>query len=188
MSAGAPRGAGGGLRTSLSGLTTRGRSFLAAGVAAAACAYVLGQGELLRVGLLLAVLPLICVYALHRTRHRVSGSASAGGKFDVGAYEIEQVFWNEVDAQGRCRHSERFAGDRLGDAVVRLYERYAELEPAGPARARAAATALSIAAMVGRWDIALLAAAFAPGIEAVDHRTRGTWSARVADALLEHFR
>lgn len=64
----------GGLRASLSGLTTRGRSFLAAGIAAAACAYVLGQGELLRVGLLLAVLPLICVYALHRTRYRVSGS------------------------------------------------------------------------------------------------------------------
>ncbi|MFI6150179.1 DUF58 domain-containing protein [Streptomyces sp. NPDC051109] len=80
MSAGAPRGAGGesrgagGLRASLAGLTTRGRSFLAAGVAAALCAYVLGQGELLRVGLLLAVLPLICVFALHRTRHRVSGS------------------------------------------------------------------------------------------------------------------
>ncbi|WP_374773580.1 DUF58 domain-containing protein [Streptomyces sp. NBC_01310] len=79
MSAGAPRGAGGagdggGLRASLSGLTTRGRSFLAAGIAAAACAYVLGQGELLRVGLLLILLPLICVYALHRTRYRVSGS------------------------------------------------------------------------------------------------------------------
>ncbi|MCZ4082557.1 DUF58 domain-containing protein [Streptomyces antarcticus] len=77
MDAGGPaeegRGAGG-LRASLSGLTTRGRSFLAAGIAAAACAYVLGQGELLRVGLLLAVLPLICVLALHRTRHRVSGS------------------------------------------------------------------------------------------------------------------
>ncbi|MCX4551628.1 DUF58 domain-containing protein [Streptomyces sp. NBC_01500] len=64
----------GGLRTALSGLTTRGRSFLAAGVAAGACAYVLGQGDLLRVGLLLAVLPLVCVTVLHRTRHRVSGS------------------------------------------------------------------------------------------------------------------
>ncbi|MFK0253000.1 DUF58 domain-containing protein [Streptomyces sp. NPDC090445] len=82
MSAGAPRGAGGasqgpgpgGLRASLAGLTTRGRSFLAAGMAAALCAYVLGQSELLRVGLLLAALPLVCVLALHRTRHRVSGS------------------------------------------------------------------------------------------------------------------
>ncbi|MGW1763938.1 DUF58 domain-containing protein [Streptomyces sp. NPDC002073] len=63
-----------GLRAALSGLTTRGRSFLAAGVAAAACAYVLGQGDLLRVGLLLAVLPLLCAVALHRTRHRVAAS------------------------------------------------------------------------------------------------------------------
>ncbi|QNE79469.1 DUF58 domain-containing protein [Streptomyces finlayi] len=64
----------GGLRAALSGLTTRGRSFLAAGVAAAVCAYVLGQGDLLRVGLLLAVLPLICVAVLYRTRYRVTGS------------------------------------------------------------------------------------------------------------------
>ncbi|AZM88782.1 MULTISPECIES: DUF58 domain-containing protein [Streptomyces] len=80
MPAGAPHGAGGqvrepgGLRTSLAGLTTRGRSFLAAGAAAAVCAYVLGQGQLLRVGLLLVVLPLICVLALHRTRHRVTAT------------------------------------------------------------------------------------------------------------------
>ncbi|MGR8011076.1 DUF58 domain-containing protein [Streptomyces hypolithicus] len=64
----------GGLRVALSGLTTRGRSFLAAGVAAAVCAYVLGQGDLLRVGLLLAVLPLVCVAVLYRTRYRVAGS------------------------------------------------------------------------------------------------------------------
>ncbi|MFD5574549.1 DUF58 domain-containing protein [Streptomyces cadmiisoli] len=64
----------GGVRTALAGLTTRGRSFLAAGVAAAGCAYVLGQSDLLRVGLLLAVLPLICATVLYRTRHRVAGS------------------------------------------------------------------------------------------------------------------
>ncbi|MFF0436471.1 DUF58 domain-containing protein [Streptomyces sp. NPDC004327] len=64
----------GGLRAALGGLTTRGRSFLAAGIAAAVCAYVLGQSDLLRVGLLLAVLPLICVVVLHRTRYRVAGS------------------------------------------------------------------------------------------------------------------
>ena len=44
----------GGVRTALAGLTTRGRSFLAAGLAAAVCAYVLGQPDLLRVGMLLA--------------------------------------------------------------------------------------------------------------------------------------
>lgn len=64
----------GGLRAALAGLTTRGRSFLAAGIAAGVCAYVLGQGDLLRVGLLLAVLPLVCVVVLHRTRYRVAGS------------------------------------------------------------------------------------------------------------------
>ncbi|MFD3535958.1 DUF58 domain-containing protein [Streptomyces sp. NPDC058664] len=64
----------GGLRAALGGLTTRGRSFLAAGVAAAVCAYVLGQADLLRVGLLLATLPLICVLVLHRTRYRVATS------------------------------------------------------------------------------------------------------------------
>jgi uncharacterized protein (DUF58 family) len=65
---------GGTLRASFGGLTTRGRSFLAAGMAAAACAYVLGQSDLLRVGLLLAALPLVCVLVLHRTRYRVSAS------------------------------------------------------------------------------------------------------------------
>ncbi|WP_306333894.1 DUF58 domain-containing protein [Streptomyces sp. KL118A] len=64
----------GGVRTALAGLTTRGRSFLAAGVAAAICAYVLGQSDLLRVGLLLAVLPLVCATVLFRTRYRVAGS------------------------------------------------------------------------------------------------------------------
>ncbi|MFF8790595.1 DUF58 domain-containing protein [Streptomyces sp. NPDC015125] len=64
----------GGLRAALGGLTTRGRSFLAAGVAAVACSYLLGQADLLRVGLLLAALPLVCVLVLHRTRYRVAGS------------------------------------------------------------------------------------------------------------------
>jgi uncharacterized protein (DUF58 family) len=67
-------GTAGGLQAALGGLTTRGRSFLAAGVAATACAYVLGQDELLRIGLLLAVLPLVCVAVLYRTRYRVAGS------------------------------------------------------------------------------------------------------------------
>ncbi|MET8180968.1 DUF58 domain-containing protein [Streptomyces sp. NPDC005336] len=63
-----------GLRAALAGLTTRGRSFLAAGVAATVCSYVLGQEDLLRVGLLLAALPLVCVAVVYRTRYRVAGS------------------------------------------------------------------------------------------------------------------
>ena len=64
----------GGFRKALGGLTTRGRSFVAAGAAAAVCSYILGQSDLLRVGLLLAVLPLVCVAVLYRTRYRVAGS------------------------------------------------------------------------------------------------------------------
>ncbi|MCQ4081529.1 DUF58 domain-containing protein [Streptomyces sp. RB6PN25] len=63
-----------GFRRALGGLTTRGRSFIAAGLAAGACAYVLGQQDLLRVGLLLAALPLVCVAVLCRTRYRVAGN------------------------------------------------------------------------------------------------------------------
>ncbi|WP_167538314.1 DUF58 domain-containing protein [Streptomyces albofaciens] len=76
MTAGGIEGAPehGGLRAAFAGLTTRGRSFLAAGVAAAVCAYALGQTDLLRVGLLLAALPLVCAIVLHRTRYRVAGS------------------------------------------------------------------------------------------------------------------
>ncbi|CAM5329362.1 MULTISPECIES: DUF58 domain-containing protein [Streptomyces] len=70
----ADRGEAGGVRTALAGLTTRGRSFLAAGIAAAICSFVLGLSELLRVGLLLAVLPLICAAVLYRTRYRVAAS------------------------------------------------------------------------------------------------------------------
>jgi uncharacterized protein (DUF58 family) len=64
----------GGLRHAFAGLTTRGRSFLAAGIAACVCAYLLGQSDLLRVGLLLAVLPLVCVGVLYATRYRVASS------------------------------------------------------------------------------------------------------------------
>lgn len=69
-----PDAQAGGLRTALAGTTTRGRSFLAAGLAAGACSYILGQPDLLRVGLLLAALPLVCAAVLHRTRYRVGGS------------------------------------------------------------------------------------------------------------------
>ncbi|MFE6776124.1 DUF58 domain-containing protein [Streptomyces sp. NPDC057702] len=64
----------GGARAALAGLTTRGRSFLAAGGAAAVCSFVLGQADLLRVGLLLVALPLVCVAVVYRTRYRVAGS------------------------------------------------------------------------------------------------------------------
>jgi len=59
------------VRAALSGLTTRGRSFLSAGVASGICAVVLGRQDLLRVAVLLLVLPLACVYVLSRTHYRI---------------------------------------------------------------------------------------------------------------------
>ncbi|MFE0464651.1 DUF58 domain-containing protein [Kitasatospora sp. NPDC058965] len=61
-----------GWRTGLRGLTTRGRSFLAAGITAILCSYLLGQEALLRVGLLVTALPLVAVALLLRTRYRVA--------------------------------------------------------------------------------------------------------------------
>src|SRR5206468_5442842 len=91
------------------------------------------------------------------------------------------------DAHGRRRRAELFATDRLGDAIVRLYERYAELLPDGPARARAVATARSAAAST-LYDLDRYAAAYAPDVEVVDHRILGTWSARGAEAALQNLR
>jgi uncharacterized protein (DUF58 family) len=62
------------LRAAFSGLTTRGRSFVAAGCAAATCAYLLGQPDLLRVGALLMALPVLCVLVLYFTRSHVAAA------------------------------------------------------------------------------------------------------------------
>lgn len=60
------------MRAALRGLTTRGRSLLAAGTAALACALVLHNRDLLRVSLLLLGLPLLAVAAVGRTRYNLS--------------------------------------------------------------------------------------------------------------------
>src|SRR5262249_26534187 len=117
---------------------------------------------------------------------RVSWSASglAQGKFDVAAYEVEAIDLIEVDAQGRLHGIERFAPNHLGDAVARLYERYAELLPEGPARARAAATARSVAPLVGPVTLERFATALDPAVEIVDHRPVGLPPSRGRDAYL----
>ena len=60
------------MRTALAALTTRGRSFLAAGLAACACGLVLGEADLLRVGVFLCALPLVTAAMVARTRYRLS--------------------------------------------------------------------------------------------------------------------
>ncbi|SNQ48996.1 conserved hypothetical protein [Frankia canadensis] len=56
----------------LRGLTIRGRSFLAAGAACAVSALVLGEQDLLRIGLLIAGLPVLAAAVVSRTRYRLS--------------------------------------------------------------------------------------------------------------------
>src|SRR5256885_155588 len=60
------------MRQALSGLTTRGRSFLAAGVALILCALILGERDLLRVGVFLVALPLVAILVVLRTRYRIA--------------------------------------------------------------------------------------------------------------------
>ncbi|MGH3328220.1 MAG: DUF58 domain-containing protein [Streptomycetales bacterium] len=62
------------MRAAFAGLTTRGRSFLVAGLVAVACSILLGQRDLLRVGVFLAVLPLASALVVSRTRYRVAGA------------------------------------------------------------------------------------------------------------------
>ncbi|MDH2416711.1 DUF58 domain-containing protein [Nocardioides sp. CER19] len=60
------------MREALSGLTLRGRAFLAAGISAVVCAVLLGQSTLVRVGVLLVALPLVTAYAVGRARYKLS--------------------------------------------------------------------------------------------------------------------
>lgn len=62
------------MRSALSTLTTRGRAFLSAGITSALCAIVLGQNDLLRVGLLLIALPMATALVAHRSRYLLSCS------------------------------------------------------------------------------------------------------------------
>ncbi|MGW5360010.1 DUF58 domain-containing protein [Actinopolymorpha pittospori] len=64
------------MRGRLSSLTTRGRAFLAAGVAAAVCALALGQKDLLRVAVFLVALPIVTALVVTRTRYRIAASRS----------------------------------------------------------------------------------------------------------------
>jgi uncharacterized protein (DUF58 family) len=59
------------MRQALRGLTTRGRAFVAAGLTASLCALLLGQKDLLRVGVLLIALPLVAALVIGRTRLRL---------------------------------------------------------------------------------------------------------------------
>ncbi len=62
----------------LQGLTTRGRSFLAAGAAVLVAAVATSQKDLLRVAILLVALPLVSAVVVTRTRYRLSSRRRLG--------------------------------------------------------------------------------------------------------------
>jgi ketosteroid isomerase-like protein len=116
---------------------------------------------------------------------RMSASlvAFVADDFDVGAVEMEKIVLIEVDADERQCRVEFFVLDRLGDAVVRLFERYAERLPDGPERTRATATARSLAAHLGALDLERMVTPLALGVQDLDHRTAGFGSVQGIDGF-----
>lgn len=60
------------MREALHGLTIRGRAFLAAGVTAIVCGVLIDQRQLVRVGVLIAALPLVTAFVTARGRYRLA--------------------------------------------------------------------------------------------------------------------
>ena len=74
------------MREALRGLTTRGRSFLAAAAAAGISALILGERDLLRVAVLLAALPLLAAAYVGRSRYKLACTRSLEpGRAPVGS-------------------------------------------------------------------------------------------------------
>ncbi|WP_049564115.1 DUF58 domain-containing protein [Nonomuraea sp. SBT364] len=78
------------MRAGLRALTSRGRSFLASGIAALVMAFLLGENDLFRIGVLVTALPLLAALVVARTRYRLScarrldpSRAEAGGEATV---------------------------------------------------------------------------------------------------------
>jgi uncharacterized protein (DUF58 family) len=66
------------MRKSLNALTTRGRSFVAAGLTAIVCAFILGESDLLRAGVLVLAMPVLSSLAVSRTRYRLACARRLG--------------------------------------------------------------------------------------------------------------
>jgi uncharacterized protein (DUF58 family) len=74
------------MREAMRGLTTRGRSFLAAAAASGISAFILGERDLLRVAILLAALPLLAAAYVGRSRYKLACTRSLEpGRAPVGS-------------------------------------------------------------------------------------------------------
>jgi uncharacterized protein (DUF58 family) len=144
------------VRPALSGLTTRGRSFISAGLASAFCAVLLGQEDLLRVAVLLAALPLGCAAMLTRARYRIGLTrtvtpvrVSAGSPLRVRLelQNLARLTTRVLLAEDRVPYAlgapPRFVLDRMpgGQQAAVTYSLRAEVRgryPIGPLRLRVA--------------------------------------------------
>ncbi|WP_460369599.1 DUF58 domain-containing protein, partial [Actinocorallia lasiicapitis] len=80
------------IKVALGALTTRGRSFVAAGLTAVACAILLGEQDLLRAGMLILVLPLLAAFAVSRTRYRLACARRLGpSRLPVGHEALAEL-------------------------------------------------------------------------------------------------
>lgn len=113
---------------------------------------------------------------LSLVREHHGARALADGRLDVAEFAHETIRLSEVGDDGRYERSESFPVDRLGDAVVRMYERYGERTADGPERERALGTARSIRSFSGALGIDGLRERTARDCQVVDHRVLGTWS------------
>ncbi|MFS3130250.1 DUF58 domain-containing protein [Nocardioides sp. Bht2] len=103
------------MRRGLSGLTSRGRSFLAAGLTAICCAIVLGQPALTRVGVLLVALPLLCAVLVGRNRYQLALSRTLSpGLVSAGAPATVQL---TLRNEGRIRTGLLLVEDQLPYAL-----------------------------------------------------------------------
>ncbi|MCD5311490.1 DUF58 domain-containing protein [Kineosporia babensis] len=135
-------------RAALSGLTTRGRSFLSAGVASGICAVVLGRQDLLRIAVLLLVLPLACVYMLTRAHYRIGLTrTTTPARVSVGAPMRVRL---ELQNLASIRTRVLLAEDRVPPALGAPPRFVLDRMPGGQ---RAAVTYSLTAAMRGRYPI-----------------------------------
>ena len=117
-------------------------------------------------------------------RGRISFQRLDTGDVAAAATHTDSIMLAETDARGLRRRTEFFAVDRLADAAVRLYERYAALLGDDGARERAATTARSLAAVLGPFELDRYAAGIAPDVIFMDHRVVGFPSGRGSSELL----
>jgi hypothetical protein len=110
------------------------------------------------------------------------------GAGSFGAVDLESVILREVDGTGRTNRSELFAVDHLGDAVVRLYERYAELLPEGSDRRRAAVAARAVATFAQQADPDRIATALAPRFTTVSPSQPAPVGRSQRRGFVTHFR